>query len=113
MEKVSFFLMRQQHQFGDWIVSLKIPTLEDFHNHDGLHYKILWKETPSFWEFPGFGRNKYQIMRWTKRFLNSENSFMGWVAALHKHHDHGAPARFERQVVCDQCNSSDGAVKRN
>ena len=90
MEKVSFVLMRQQHQFGDWIVSFKIPTLEDFHNHDGLHYKILWKETPSFWEFPGFGRNKYQIMRWTKRFLNSENSFMGWVAALHKHHDHGA-----------------------
>jgi hypothetical protein len=43
---------------------------------------------------------------------------MGWVAALHRHHDHSRAfrgqggARFPETVICDQCNVADGAVKR-
>jgi len=49
---------------------------------------------------------------------------LGWAGGYHKHHDHagdkylrgGRPAgfspRFEPTVICEQCNSADGAVKR-
>jgi hypothetical protein len=43
---------------------------------------------------------------------------MGWVAALHKHHDHSSgyfgqtPSRFPQTIVCDQCNVADGVAKR-
>lgn len=43
---------------------------------------------------------------------------MDWVAALHKHHDHSADymgfgvPRFPETLICDQCNSADGTVKR-
>ncbi|MDQ2701848.1 MAG: hypothetical protein M3Y70_03330 [Pseudomonadota bacterium] len=55
-------------------------------------------------------------MRWTLRFPTQPNAFMGWVDALHRHHDHGgdAPggtARFDRVVICDQCNAADGRAR--
>lgn len=43
---------------------------------------------------------------------------MGWMAGLHEHHDHARSwdgvgvARFTPTVLCDQCNSADGAAKR-
>ena len=98
-------------------MTVRIPSYEDFMNHDGLHYHHLWKEVGHSWSCPSCPRSKYQIMRWTKRFPDKKNSFMGWVAALHRHHDHfgdlpGATPRFQRTVICDQCNSSDGSAKR-
>ncbi|WP_202906078.1 hypothetical protein [Morganella psychrotolerans] len=40
---------------------------------------------------------------------------MDWVAALHKHHEHymglGVP-QLPETLICDQCNSADGTVKR-
>lgn len=99
-------------------MEILVPSLEEFMSHDGLHYRHLWRETDISWACPGCRRSKFQIMRWTKRFPNSPNSFMGWVAALHRHHDHsgdlpGSVARFPRTVICDQCNSADGAAKRH
>lgn len=99
------------------LMKIKIPTIEDFEGHDGLHYKNLWKEVGNNWFCPSCFRSKYQIMRWAKRFPNSKNAFMGWVAPLHKHHDHSAPymrthGRFPMTVICDQCNAADGAAKR-
>lgn len=98
--------------------SIRVPTYEDYYHHDGLHYRHLWQEIGDTWTCPGCGRTKYQIMRWAKRFPKSPNSFMGWVAPLHRHHDHsvgyferGQP-RFPQTTICDQCNASDGAVKR-
>ena len=43
---------------------------------------------------------------------------MGWVAALHRHHDHSRDfrgqrgARFPQTTICDQCNAADGTAKR-
>lgn len=43
---------------------------------------------------------------------------MDWVAALHNHHDHSADYmdigtyRFPATLICGQCNSADGTVKR-
>jgi hypothetical protein len=98
-------------------MNIKIPTIEEFESHDGLHYKNLWREVGDHWFCPSCKRSKYQIMRWAKRFPNSPKAFMGWVAPLHKHHDHSAPymstnGRFPMTIICDQCNSSDGTAKR-
>lgn len=107
---------------SQWLYTLdrhvRIPTYDDYRTHDGLHYRNLWREIEDAWACPGCGRSKYQIMRWTKRFPRSPTAFMGWVAALHRHHDHGVgidyrrPARFAQTVICDQCNAADGAAKR-
>src|SRR4051812_30311958 len=67
-------------------------------------------------------------MRWTRRKPSSHSKpFMGWLAAFHEHHDHGAdrpgfgddgmflpqgPERFGKVIICDQCNSADGRAKR-
>ena len=96
----------------------RIPTIEDFLKYKGAHCHRLWAETGSNWICPACNRNKYQILRWTTRFPNSPNKFQDWHAGLHKHHDHSVPyfstqtPRFEQTIICDQCNSSDGAVKR-
>ena len=45
-----------------------------------------------------------------------KDQYMGWVAGLHAHHDHnvhyGESERFPKTIICEQCNSADGAVKR-
>lgn len=101
---------------------IKVPTLDDFNSYDGLHCKSLWKSVGDDWQCPSCKRNKFEIMRWTKRFPNKPNAFMGWVAILHRHHDHSQDgflggytsvlARFPTTVICDQCNSADGHAKK-
>ncbi len=99
-------------------MKIKIPTYEVYQSHDGLHYRQLWNSIGDEWVCLGCGRSKFQIMKWTRRFPNTPNSFMGWVAALHKHHDHSiglfesGQTRFPETLVCGQCNSADGTVKR-
>ena len=98
-------------------MKIKVPTFEEFRSHDGLHYKNLWKEVGDSWFCPSCKRSKYEIMRWAKRFPGRPNAFWGWVAPLHKHHDHSAPymsshGRFPMTTICDQCNASDGTAKR-
>ena len=95
-----------------------IPTYEDYQVHSGLHYHQLWTSIGDEWICPGCGRSKFQIMKWTRRFPNKTNSYMGWVAALHKHHDHSidcnepTQARFPETLICGQCNGAEGAAKR-
>ncbi|HCG6973264.1 TPA: hypothetical protein NJ334_004399 [Vibrio parahaemolyticus] len=97
---------------------VKVPSLQDYLDHTGLHYKKLWAEVGNDWKCPACSRTKFQILRWTKRFPNKPTAFMGWVATLHRHHDYSADilhpqnARFSETVICGQCNSADGAVKR-
>lgn len=91
----------------------RIPTPEEVLAFDGGHCKRLYASIGPDWRCPGCHRTKYQVMRWTERFPNSPNSFMGWVVGLHKHHDHGGrPARFPETLVCEQCNSADAAAKK-
>lgn len=93
-------------------MDIRVPTFEQFRSHDGLHYKHLWREVGDNWNCPSCKRSKYEVMRWAKRFPNNPNAFWDWVAPLHRHHDHSAQRRFPMTIICDQCNSSDGAVKR-
>ncbi len=94
---------------------VKVPSLQDYLYHTGLHYKKLWAEVGNDWKCPACSRTKFQIMRWTKRFPNKPTAFMDWVAALHRHHDHSADilnpqnARFSETVICGQCNSAPSA----
>ena len=79
----------------------------------------------SFWRCPACGRSRYEIMRWTTRYLHKNDpkretvEYEGWMAGLHEHHDHGAAGilgrvgeRFPPTVLCDQCNAADGHAKK-
>lgn len=99
-------------------MSIKIPTDKDFLDYKGLHCFRLWAEVGDNYVCPSCKRNKFQILRWTTRDPNKSNAFKDWVAVLHRHHDHSQglmcknPARFPETVICDQCNTVDGVVKR-
>lgn len=99
-------------------MSIKVPTYQDFLNYTGLHCHRLWAEVGPDYFCPACKRSKFQILRWTTRFPNKPNAFEDWVAVLHRHHDHSqgfmsrSSGRFPETVICDQCNSSDGAAKR-
>jgi hypothetical protein len=99
-------------------MSIKEPTYEEFQNYTDLHCHRLWAEVGENYICPACKRNKFQILRWTARFPNKPHAFKDWVAVLHRHHDHSNEfvsrnsGRFQETVICDQCNSSDGVVKR-
>ncbi|MDW5597309.1 hypothetical protein VSS74_23380 [Conexibacter stalactiti] len=108
--------------------AVRIPTLDDYHAFDGAHCHRIWRRLSDTWRCPGCARTKFEILRWTRRRPpGSTESFMGWLAAFHGHHDHAsdrfglgpdgnflapAPGRFEEVIICDHCNSTDGIVKR-
>ena len=97
---------------------MKIPTNEDFNKYTGVHCHRLWIEVGDLWICPSCKRNKFEILHWTRRFPGKPNTFMDWVATLHRHHDHSQGytstnmGRFPHTLICGQCNSADGAVKR-
>lgn len=97
----------------------RVPTAEEFSAYEGAHCFQLWKSLARDWTCPACRRTKYQIMRWTMRFPRTPKRFEGWMAGLHQHHDHARSwtgvgiARFEPIVICDQCNSADGTMKRH
>ncbi|MDL4862786.1 hypothetical protein NPJ88_010605 [Halomonas elongata] len=96
---------------------IKTPTREDYLNYDGAHTHKLWMSCPENWKCPACHRSKFEILRWTTRSPNNVTPFGGWIAPLHRHHDHSANrgsffARFTEEVICDQCNASDGSAKR-
>lgn len=107
---------------GIKLPSVKVPSHEDYYNYDGAHCHQLWRELSDTWQCPSCKRTKFQIMRWTTRYKKNQDggrvSYKGWMAGLHKHHDHSQnilsskEGRFSTVVVCDQCNTSDGAAKR-
>ena len=96
----------------------KIPTNENYFAYNGAHCHYLWNHIPESWRCPGCGRSKYQVMRWTNRFVKNGvrcKPYKDWIAVLHRHHDHAKTSttrRFNETVICDQCNVVDGAVKK-
>lgn len=100
--------------------SARKPTHEDFAQFDGAHCKRIYSGLPPDWRCPGCRRNKFEILRWTLLYPDKpEKSVHGWAGGYHKHHDHGTeprgaaePPRFATSVICEQCNSADGAAKR-
>ena len=109
-------------------MAVKKPSRDDFRFYDGAHTKSLWGSVGEEWECPGCGRTKFELLRWARRkdVTNlSRGVFWGWLAPLARHHDHGAEytlgkediyrdgtPRFSNTIICDQCNSADGAAKR-
>lgn len=104
---------------------LRTPTLAEFHAFDGAHCRTLYQSLPEDWRCPGCKRTRYQILRWTVRFRNLSSRLEGWAGGYARHHDHsvddirygrtppdGRIARFAETIVCEQCNSADGTVKR-
>lgn len=121
---------------------VKVPTPEDYSAYDGAHCFRLWASLADDWQCPGCGRSKFELLRWTKRYRKKDHetekyteSYWGWMAGLHVHHDHGADylwreffnrneshqkwrgrytsaMRFPETTICDQCNSADGRAKR-
>lgn len=101
---------------------IRVPTREEYLAYTGAHCHQLWASLGEEWRCPGCCRAKYEIMRWTTRYAKcqdgSKTSYKGWMAGLHKHHDHSqgywdsAQGRFPQMIVCDQCNAADGAAKR-
>ncbi|WP_291878967.1 hypothetical protein [Caulobacter sp.] len=101
-----------------------MPTLADFEAFDGHHCRDIYAGLPQGWTCPGCGRTPFEILRWAVRFPRTPNAFEDWVGGYHTHHDHGvddvrfgratgpAVARFPETVMCEQCNSADGAAKR-
>lgn len=96
----------------------RIPTAEEFAAFDGEHCRTLWTTCAADWRCPGCNRTRFELLRWTKKIWypgigpDRTKPYWGWKAALHRHHDHARPARFDETVVCDQCNSLDAIVKR-
>jgi hypothetical protein len=99
----------------------RYPTTQEYVNYDGAHCRNLWRSLNDTWRCPGCGRSKFEIMRWTKKYFRQGvgkcRAYDGWMAGLHRHHDHAAPylsgrGRFPDTIICDQCNSVDGPVKR-
>jgi hypothetical protein len=92
------------------------PTWQNYLAYDGLHCAKLWGQLDDTWKCPGCDRTKFQLLRWARIHYPRGTSRMGWFTALHTHHDHSArddqPPRFIEQVICDNCNMVDGAVKR-
>lgn len=97
---------------------VRVPTEAVFRSYTGLHCRQLWAEVGEDYVCPSCKRNKFQILRWTTRFPKGPSPFKGWVAVLHRHHDHSqgfmtrSLGRFPETVICDQCNSADGVAKR-
>lgn len=102
-------------------MKVKAPTTADYDSYDGAHCHQLWKQLPKSWRCPGCNRLKFEILRWTTRYFKSGigkcDPYKGWMAGLHRHHDHNqefldTKGRFEMTIICDQCNAADGAAKR-
>src|SRR5205807_6453689 len=100
----------------------RIPTDEEFRAYDGADCRNLWNRLGDDWNCPGCGRSKREILRWTRRkpkpWKDINEIYMGWMAGLTKHHDYSAPllsglGRFKDTIICDQCNSADGRMKRD
>lgn len=98
--------------------AVRVPTPEEFAAYKGAHCQQLWARVGPHWTCPSCRRSKFEILRWTMRFPRTAEMFEDWMAALHEHHDHARSwtgvgiVRFQPTVLCDQCNSADGAAKR-
>lgn len=89
----------------------RTPSDKEYRSYDGGHCKHLWHDLSEEWQCPGCNRSKREILRWRERNVNG-NTFNGWIAPLCKHHDHSSLDRFHETVICGDCNSVDGAIKR-
>jgi hypothetical protein len=92
---------------------MRVPTDSEYLSFDGMHCRLLWKELSQEWRCPSCSRTKRELMRWGRRCGSNARIYgpIGWMIALHRHHDHGQ--RWHREVIiCGGCNTADGTAKR-
>jgi hypothetical protein len=99
---------------------LREPTQQDFESYRGGHTFKKWAGLPSDWHCPACKRSKFQLLTWTKSLTGYGGTIRGqyqWLAPIQEHHDHRADGgahspRFCATLICSDCNTADGKVKR-
>jgi len=96
----------------------KMPTTADLAAFTGMHCARLYKAAvANGWRCPSCGRTAQELVRWTKiqgptwRARYGDEHGMGFTITMTQHHCHGG-GRFPPTLICGDCNSADGAVKR-
>jgi hypothetical protein len=100
------------HHFRGLMTSLgriRKPTPVEYRRYGGGSWQNLWRSLDDDWRCPACSRSKYQLLRYKGDNL---------IAPLARHHDHAqsyvdiGKGRFKQTVICQDCNSADGAAKR-
>ncbi|MCP3042184.1 hypothetical protein K6X14_03340 [Xanthomonas euvesicatoria pv. allii] len=96
----------------------RMPTTAEISAFTGMHCHALYAEAVAQnWHCPSCKRHVYELIRWTEirgpswRQRFGDEHGMGFTIVLTKHHCHGH-GRFAQTLICGDCNSADGAVKR-
>lgn len=97
-----------------------MPTQLDFDSYTGGHTFKKWSGLPADWYCPACKRSKFQLLTWTKRRTGYGGNTPGeyhWLAPIQEHHDHRSDGglyspRFLPELICGDCNSADGRVKK-
>lgn len=88
---------------------VRTPTDLEYFTFDGDQSRRLWINLDHDWCCPGCNRTKRQLMKWVDKKRK-------WIGSVQTHHCHNSDwninKRFERTIVCIDCNSADSAVKR-
>lgn len=98
-------------------LAARVPSQEEYLAFDGAHCRDIYASLADDWQCPACSRTKFQILRWSTLFPKiPEARRPGWAGGYHRHHDHARDeyrvTRFPSTVICEQCNSADGTVKR-
>ncbi|HDS1215938.1 TPA: hypothetical protein ACOFBO_000226 [Stenotrophomonas maltophilia] len=96
----------------------RTPTPAEIAAFTGMHCSRKYRDAvDSGWCCPSCGRSAQQLIRWTEirgpawRAKFADAYGMGFTITLAEHHCHGG-GRFPRTLICGDCNSADGVVKR-
>lgn len=106
----------------------KAPSHEEIAAFDGMHCRRLYSEAlAKQWRCPSCNRSPQELIRWSEitgqyyRATYGDEHGMGWTISLVRHHCHSTgehialaakDSRFPPTMICGDCNSADGAVKR-
>jgi hypothetical protein len=96
----------------------RIPTAEELNAFDGMHCARLYRAAvEKGWHCQSCKRTARELVRWTEirgpswRARYGDEHGMGFTVTLTVHHCHGS-GRFPDELICGDCNSADGVVKR-
>ena len=102
--------------------NVKKPTPVEFRCYRGGSWHNLWRNLDDNWRCPACGRSKYQLLRYKGGLpvYSDGNSGVAsnLIAPLARHHDHSqgyveiGRGRFKETVICQDCNSAEGAARR-
>ena len=101
---------------GKWS---RTPSAVDIAAFTGLHCARIYLDALARgWRCPCCGRTPHELIRWSEikgphwRARYADPRGMGWTTAYARHHCHSSAPRFVTTLICGDCNSADGAAKR-